>query len=231
MKIKLLIYILFGIFLVNCQGKPSASIQTIEANAFASQLESTNSPQLIDVRTHEEFQEGHIDKAINIDWYDPTFAAQVSHLDKSKPVFVYCKAGGRSEQAAEKLVELGFTQIYNLNGGMMKWNAAQNTQANGKIVGISSDAYNHLIQSHSKVLIDFNAKWCGPCQKMKPFMTALESSMKDEVTIVPLDADENSSQAEQLNIEGLPTLLLYENGKEIWRHVGYISEADLKKKL
>jgi thioredoxin-like negative regulator of GroEL len=66
---------------------------------------------------------------------------------------------------------------------------------------------------------------------MKPFMTQLEASMKDEVTIVSLDADENSSQVEQLNLEGLPTLLLYENGKEIWRHVGYISEVDLKKKL
>ncbi len=231
MKTKLLSYILFSLLLINCQGKPSASIQTIEAKAFASQLESTASPQLLDVRTHEEFQEGHIDQAINIDWYDDTFAAQVSHLDKSKPVFVYCKAGGRSEQAAGKLVEMGFTQIYNLNGGMMKWNAAQNSKPKGKIVGISSDDYNRLIHSHSKVLIDFNAKWCGPCQKMKPYMLQLEKSMRDEVTIVGLDADENSSQVEQLKIDGLPTLLMYENGKEIWRHVGYISEADLKKKL
>jgi thioredoxin len=172
-----------------------------------------------------------IDNATNINWYDADFATKVGKLDKSKPVFVYCKAGSRSAQAAGKLSELGFKEIYSLEGGIMKWNAANSNKASGKIVGMCDQEFGELIKSSDKVMIDFNAKWCAPCQKMKPYVAKLEEEMKDKVKIVSLDADENRTLTEQLKIDGLPTIIIYEKGKEVWRNVGYISEEDLKKHL
>jgi len=78
--------------------------------------------QLIDVRTPEEFSEGHIDNAVNINFYDDNFIKDMtSKLDKSKPVYVYCRSGGRSGKASKKLEDAGFTKVYDLKGGFMNW--------------------------------------------------------------------------------------------------------------
>ena len=79
------------------------------------------SAQLIDVRTPEEFNEGYIKNAKNSNFYDDDFLNQMSSLDKNKPVYVYCKSGGRSGSASKKLKEAGFTKVYDLEGGFMKW--------------------------------------------------------------------------------------------------------------
>lgn len=79
--------------------------------------------QLVDVRTAEEYQEGHIKNAQNIDFLGEHFEAGIAKLDKSKPVYVYCKSGGRSTMAGNRLSDLGFTTIVNLDGGITKWQA------------------------------------------------------------------------------------------------------------
>ena len=77
--------------------------------------------QLIDVRTSREFSAGTIDGAKNIDYNGETFEKQMKKLDKTKPVLVFCAAGGRSENAAELLKEWGFTEVYDLEGGYNGW--------------------------------------------------------------------------------------------------------------
>lgn len=77
---------------------------------------------LLDVRTPVEWAEGTIPDAIKINYHDANFEAQVEKLDKEKPVFVYCKRGGRSASAAEILEEKGFNKVYNLDGGISAWN-------------------------------------------------------------------------------------------------------------
>jgi rhodanese-related sulfurtransferase len=72
---------------------------------------------LLDVRTPEEFKEGHLASAVNINWYDADFAEQIQRLDKEKPIYVYCKAGGRSAKASKALDSLGFKNIVDLTGG------------------------------------------------------------------------------------------------------------------
>lgn len=79
---------------------------------------------LIDVRTADEFESGKIDEAINIDWHGNTFNTEVEKLDKRKPVYVYCRSGGRSKSAMKRLTRLGFEEVYNLNGGITAWNQA-----------------------------------------------------------------------------------------------------------
>ncbi len=77
--------------------------------------------QLLDVRTPEEVAAGYIPGASHIDIYDKEFATKVGQLDKTKPLAVYCAAGGRSATAGEQLIELGFTQVYDLVGGYRGW--------------------------------------------------------------------------------------------------------------
>ncbi|WP_445712613.1 rhodanese-like domain-containing protein [Flavobacterium sp.] len=79
--------------------------------------------QLIDVRTAEEFNSGHLANAKNIDIKLDDFEQKIAALDKTKPVMVYCKSGGRSGRAATKLKELGFTTIVDLDGGITDWKA------------------------------------------------------------------------------------------------------------
>lgn len=82
--------------------------------------------QLIDVRTPEEFEAGHIPKAININVLNPEdFQSQVECLDPEKPVYLYCKLGGRSKRAAKELEQIGFTQLYDLRGGYLLWKSFQ----------------------------------------------------------------------------------------------------------
>lgn len=93
--------------------------------AFADKLKAAEGASLVDVRTAEEFAEGHLAGAKNMDWNGGHFEHQVMGLDKSKPVFVYCLRGGRSASAASKLREMGFKDVYELDGGTASWQAAK----------------------------------------------------------------------------------------------------------
>ena len=82
----------------------------------------SNSVQIVDVRTASEFNQGSIDKALNIDFFQKNkFIAGFDKLNKEKPVFIYCRSGARSQKAAAKLSAMGFTKIFDLKGGYMNW--------------------------------------------------------------------------------------------------------------
>jgi thioredoxin len=242
MKFRSLIFILFTSFtLLSCNGQTNKSIKSLDPISFSKEIATIEEPQLIDVRTPEEFNAGHILDAENINWLGNNFVSDAEKLDKSKPIFVYCKSGGRSAKAAAKLEELGFKKIYNLEGGILKWDAiGLSTRAEGeqgeakpsdKIIGMTSHQYAELLNTDKKVLIDFNAKWCAPCKKMAPYLDKMQKDMADKVVIIRLDADENKTLIKEMKIDELPTLLLYENKELKWKHSGFISEEDLKKQL
>jgi rhodanese-related sulfurtransferase len=94
----------------------------LSQNEWTSQLEADENAVILDVRTDEECMDGIIPGAINIDIYKGQgFIYKLEELDKSKNYYVYCKAGGRSEQACHIMNELGFENAYNLLGGFMNW--------------------------------------------------------------------------------------------------------------
>lgn len=104
--------------------------QTSAANApkllsvaqFAQQLANTPNAVLIDLRTPEEIaQTGKIENATMIDFNSANFDAELAKLDKTKPTMLYCARGGRSGQAAKKMADMGFSNISDLDGGMMAW--------------------------------------------------------------------------------------------------------------
>lgn len=109
-------------FTISCVDKKADSedIKLVTAAEMKSIIELED-VQLIDVRSPKEFEESRISNAQNIDYNSPTFDDDVSRLDKSKPVVLYCKGGGRSAKCAKKLKAAGFKKIYELQGGISKW--------------------------------------------------------------------------------------------------------------
>jgi len=94
--------------------------ENVNAEKFKTLIESGKG-LLIDVRTPNEVAQGKIEGATNLDFYSSTFKDDLSKLDKSKAIYVYCRSGGRSGKAMSQMKELGFTEVYNLLGGYSKW--------------------------------------------------------------------------------------------------------------
>ena len=239
MKSKIVLLFFATLLFINCKEKTQDSTfetsktiaESVDPNTFSVKLQATSKAQLIDVRTPEEFNSKHLENAINIDYNGATFDTEITKLDKTKPTFVYCLSGGRSSSAVAKMQELGFIELYNMEGGMMKWNALGLGGNKIEKNGMTQADFQKLLQTDKKVLVDFNAEWCGPCKKMAPYLEKMKEELKDEVVIISIDVDKNEAVAADLKIESLPTLILYENQKSIWKNIGYLSEEELKAKL
>ena len=101
----------------------SDAISVLNKNQFAEAIHGKK-VVLVDVRTPEEYSEGFIEGAINIDYFNQqSFIKQISALDKKEPVYLYCRSGNRSMKAARQLVSLGFENVYDLAGGYMAWSS------------------------------------------------------------------------------------------------------------
>jgi thioredoxin len=201
---------------------------------FENKIKEMPSAPLIDVRTPDEFSKGHLPNAQNFDWNGDDFDKQVTALDKSKPVFVYCLSGGRSSSAAAKMRNDGFKKVYELDGGIMKWrsgNLPETTDNQTKSTGMTLQEFNKLLESDKPVLVDFYAEWCAPCKKMKPHLDEITTEMSEKVTIIRIDADSNSELCNALKIESLPVLQLYKKTKLSWTNLGYIEKEDIVKQL
>ncbi len=98
-------------------------IEVLSAVDFKQRIEADD-VQLVDIKTQGEFIQGHIEGALNFDYYKRTFISQMSTLDKTKPVYIYCRSGNRTGSASKKLKKAGFTKIYDLKGGTNHWTRA-----------------------------------------------------------------------------------------------------------
>lgn len=206
----------------------------LDAESFNNKIKATPDAVILDVRTPQEFEKGHLKDAVNFNWNDESFASRVAKMDKSEPVFVYCLSGGRSAAAAKTMRELGFKQVYEMVGGMLKWRAAKlpETEDVKQIdEGMTLTAYKALIKSDKLVLVDFYADWCVPCKKMKPYLDEITADMKQKVKVVRIDIDANAALAKELKIDALPVLHLYKKGKLSWQNTGYINKAGIEKEL
>jgi thioredoxin len=227
-NVKSIIATIIIIFSISCSN--SQNFKSVDEATFKATLEKTNDVQLIDVRTEDEFNGGHIQKAINIDWNGNDFDAQLTSLDKTKPVLVYCLSGGRSKKAAAKLNELGFKEVLELDGGYLAWSNAY-PQSNAVWSGMTKEEYAKLLTSDKIVVVDFYAKWCAPCKKMAPYLEKMNTELASTVTIHRIDADKNKSLFNALGYQGLPVILVYKNGKETFSKNEFVSEEELRKAL
>lgn len=99
----------------------TANVQAMDALEFKEELGKHAEVLLLDIRTPQEIAQGKIAGAIELDYYQPDFEEKVNQLDRSRPVFVYCAVGGRSQSALPMLQKAGFKEIYHLSSGIQGW--------------------------------------------------------------------------------------------------------------
>ncbi|SEP82664.1 thioredoxin [Flavobacterium urocaniciphilum] len=87
--------------------------------------------------------------------------------------------------------------------------------------------FQELINGEKPVLIDFFATWCGPCQVLAPILVEAKESLGDTVAIIKVDVDKNQEVAAQFQVRGVPTMILFQNGKMLWRQSGVVSSNEL----
>lgn len=232
-KINLGILVLSLLFFINCSNGQNAKTN-LDAMAFNEMVKSTTNPQLIDVRTADEFSKGHLVNALNIDWNGNEFDMLTSKLKKEEAVFVYCLSGGRSSAAAAQLRQSGFKNVIELNGGIMKWRGAnlpETTAASVTNTSMSLADFQKLTQSDKIVLVDFYADWCAPCKKMKPYLMEIEKEMSARVILVRINADDNQALCKELKIDALPVIQVYQKNQLTWNQTGFVDKVTVLEHL
>ena len=230
-KIAFIIIFFLG-FKINAQEK----IEKLIPNDFEKSIRLNNTFPLIDLRTKNEFDAGHIKKSIHVDYQKNDFEEYFQKVfDKKKPIYLYCQTGQKSSDAALFLSELGYSKITVLKGGFEKWIANSKPYKSSEktfvpLGFITKENYNALIRENKWILVDYYADWCAPCKKMAPTLMKIDDERSD-LTVVKIDADKNTSLVESFEVSEIPTLILYKNGRQIWRSTGIVTEEEIKSKL
>jgi len=116
----IILFVAITSFQVSCTSQ-NQKVHVVSTEMYKEFIKDT-SLTLVDVRTPEEFAEGALPGAVNIDYYDEeNFYKAYDAFDRKKPIYLYCRTGNRSIKTAEKLFEMGFKEIYDMEGGYMQW--------------------------------------------------------------------------------------------------------------
>ncbi|MCK9481400.1 MAG: thioredoxin domain-containing protein [Bacteroidia bacterium] len=211
-------------------------IKNVDAQTFKQLIEQEEGI-ILDVRTPEEVVSGQIPNASTINLYDADFAQKINLMQKDKIIFVYCRSGARSAQAAQTLSQNGFDRVYNLQGGIMAWQnqgfalTTPTAKPDPNIKSMTLDDFNVLIKTDKPVLIDFHTVWCSPCVKMAPIIDQIEDEFGTKAVVKRIDVDKSKDVGKAYNITGVPVFIIFKNGKQVWKHNGMISKDDLTAEL
>ena len=220
------------IFSISCSNKNTLVYEKTDILSLDKILNDTDII-ILDVRTSEEINAGYIPNSTFIDYYDKNFENKINLIDPSKKIYTLCKSGGRSVKASEILSKNGFRNVYNLEGGFMRWkankmpydiNLVNNDSSNTDL--ISEISLDSLIKNNTNTLIYISTKWCSPCKKMEPIIDKLVDN-NASLKVIKVDLDANTYAQERFDVKSLPVLVLYENNSVVWHKNGIIAYDDL----
>jgi thioredoxin 1 len=92
-----------------------------------------------------------------------------------------------------------------------------------------NSSFENIIKSEKPVLVDFFATWCGPCKVLGPILKEVKENLGDRISIIKIDVDKNQQVASQYQVRGVPTMILFQNGKQLWRQSGVVEKGDIIK--
>ncbi len=196
----------------------------------AAKLSVLKNAQILDARSTEEFLQNHIKGALNADAKAAGYEQLIAGLSKDKPTFVYSIANGRSSALSAELRQKGFKQVYELAGGLSNWiGAGYPIVSNAKKgASITRAQYTALTGSAPLVLIDFGSKYCGACKKLAPVLDSLRGKSSFTPKVISIEEYDSPALAHELKVNVLPTLVLYQNNKEVWRKSGFSSTLQVE---
>jgi thioredoxin 1 len=88
-------------------------------------------------------------------------------------------------------------------------------------------SFKNIINSSPLVLVDFYANWCGPCKVLAPILKEVKQELSDTIKIIKIDVDKNQSIAAKYQVRGVPTMILFKNGEQLWRQSGVLQKSDI----
>ncbi|WP_310560642.1 thioredoxin [Flavobacterium sp.] len=94
-----------------------------------------------------------------------------------------------------------------------------------------STNFDTIIKSEKPVLIDFFATWCGPCKTLAPILKQVKDNLGEGITVLKIDVDKNQQLASKYQVRGVPTMILFQNGKQLWRQSGVLSKEEIIKTI
>jgi len=190
----------------------------VSSNEFNTLIKSGKG-MLLDVRTKGEFDNEHIDNSGQLNYYAFDFKKKLDLLPKEQEIYLYCNTGYRSEKTAKILIKKGFTNVYNLERGIMEWNFEELPVIAGEKTGkkqkdkVSIEEFAHTIASDTLVLIDFYAPWCGPCRKMMPLIDSIKTQYHTRMKVFKVNSDVSKKLIKQQKIIGVPLFRIYRNNE------------------
>lgn len=87
--------------------------------------------------------------------------------------------------------------------------------------------FKELVERNKLVLVDFSAEWCGPCQTLAPILKEVKEHFSDNLSVLKIDVDRNKALARNFSVQGVPTLILYKSGQQVWRQSGLLTRTNL----
>lgn len=210
----------------------SQDVKQVNSLEF-SKLIALDNGVLLDVRTTSEYNNEYIANAGQLNYYAFDFYKKLFLLSKDEHIYIYCNTGYRSDRAAQRLIANGYTNVYNLEHGIMEWNLQNlpvNISPNAKPDmdnKMDIDGYYKLINSNNLVFIDFYAPWCAPCRRMMPMIDSLKVEYHTKIDIVKINADASKKLIKELKLIGVPYLAMYKKGELLYSKKGMVLREEL----
>ena len=219
------LYILLLYSFASCNNDNNNLVSAIK---FSEIISNDKSVIIIDVRTPDEFNKGHLKNSLNVNWFDENFDENLNIFSKDLPVMVYCLSGGRSSKANERIKSLGFKNVYELDGGILEWRKNKLPEAtlnNNFKNSLTVEDFNNFIETDKIVLVDYYANWCAPCKIMEPYLDEISNEYSNSLELVRINYDQNLPLVRSLEVYGLPVLQIFKDKELLWSHVGFIEKS------